>query len=339
MMPVVGIRESRAWWYTALVSATVVGLLGGYAVGVYSVAQADSSKSGIGSSILVGDITRTYSVHLPTGHTSLQGLPVLLAFNTGLGNGTSMNALTQLNTVADSDGFAVVYPDGYDQSWNDGRGTTAAQRAGVDDVTFVSDLINHLVSQGAEKSRFYATGFSGGAMFTEYLGCRLATQLAGIAPVAGPLPTLDVSNCLPARPLQVLLIAGGADPTVPFGGGTVGVGSGGGNVLSAQSTASFWRAADNCAQTPVISNPPNTVTDGTSVQASVATGCAGGSGVEFLTILHGGHTWPGGLQYLPAAVVGKTTRQFGASAQLAAYFGLAPGSGAGSGSSASSGSS
>ena len=44
------------------------------------------------------------------------------------------------------------------------------------------------------------------------------------------------------------------------------------------------------------------------------TGCADGNAlVRFYTIIDGGHTWPGGMQYLPAPIVGKTTRNLDAS--------------------------
>jgi polyhydroxybutyrate depolymerase len=41
--------------------------------------------------------------------------------------------------------------------------------------------------------------------------------------------------------------------------------------------------------------------------------------VRFYTIDGGGHTWPGGTQYLPASIVGKTTRNLDASQTLWAF--------------------
>ncbi len=35
--------------------------------------------------------------------------------------------------------------------------------------------------------------------------------------------------------------------------------------------------------------------------------------MRFYTIINGGHTWPGGTQYLPVAVVGKASRNLDAS--------------------------
>jgi polyhydroxybutyrate depolymerase len=42
--------------------------------------------------------------------------------------------------------------------------------------------------------------------------------------------------------------------------------------------------------------------------------------VVFYQIENGGHTWPGGRQYLPKAVIGATTRAFDASEVIAQFF-------------------
>lgn len=38
------------------------------------------------------------------------------------------------------------------------------------------------------------------------------------------------------------------------------------------------------------------------------------------TVRGGGHTWPGGLQYLPISLVGRTTAQFDASSVILRFF-------------------
>lgn len=42
--------------------------------------------------------------------------------------------------------------------------------------------------------------------------------------------------------------------------------------------------------------------------------------VVLYTVTGGGHTWPGGLQYLPEGVIGRTTTQFSASAESWEFF-------------------
>lgn len=46
--------------------------------------------------------------------------------------------------------------------------------------------------------------------------------------------------------------------------------------------------------------------------------------VVFVACQRGEHTWPGGWQYLPAAVVGKTTQNMDASAVIWQFFAQFP---------------
>jgi polyhydroxybutyrate depolymerase len=42
--------------------------------------------------------------------------------------------------------------------------------------------------------------------------------------------------------------------------------------------------------------------------------------VVLYTVTGGGHTWPGGEQYLPSALIGATSRQFDASQVIWRFF-------------------
>lgn len=228
--------------------------------------------------------------------------------------------------LADDSGFLAVYPDGIDKSWNDGRGgDTRAGALGVDDVGFVSSLIDRLVAdENVDPARIFATGMSNGAMFTEDLGCRLSAKLAAIAPVAGTLPAADAPDCAPTHPLPVLEIHGTADPVVPYQGGVVRVtsgnlgGSGSSPVLSTDATQQLWRAKNGCGQ-PDTANLPSRTDDGTSVTTYTAA-CAGGTSVVLYSVTGGGHSWPGGQQYLPAALIGPVSHQFDATETIWRFF-------------------
>src|SRR5579863_433219 len=108
-----------------------------------------------------GGAQRSYLLHLPPQYAQLapgQRLPLVLALHGRLGDGPRMARLTHLSAVADQHGFAVVYPDGVRRSWADGRGVTPADRAGVDDVAFLSSLLASLTQQYAlDPRRVYAT--------------------------------------------------------------------------------------------------------------------------------------------------------------------------------------
>lgn len=269
-----------------------------------------------------GGRTRTYRIHVPASYRAGHATALVLAFHGRLGDGRGMAHVTGMDTTSDEHGFIVVYPDGVDRSWNDGL-TTPAEQAGVDDVAFVRTLIASLESRySIDPRRIYATGLSNGAMLTELLGCQLAGTLAAIAPVAGTLPVPVAVQCAPARPLPVLLFHGTSDPFVPYNGGKLI--SGVGNVVSAPGTLADWSRLDGCAGPPRSRALAPTVSDGTSVTVTREAGCPRGVTVQLDTIVGGGHTWPGGWQYLPALIIGHTSRQLNASETIWSFFAAHP---------------
>ncbi len=269
--------------------------------------------------ISAGGMQRRYLIHLPAGAASAAGLPVVLAFHGRLGTAEGMSRLTHLDRVADEPRF-VVYPQGYRRSWNDGRPSTPAHAADVNDVAFVAGLIHYLVrTDHVDAGRMFATGMSNGAIFTQRLGCDLTGLLAGIAPVAGPMPVPVAGSCHPSRPIAVLEIHGTADPLVPYGGGQVHSITGGA-VRSVAWTFAYWRGTDHCRGRPATVTLPDTARDGTRVRVSRGRGCAPAAPVVLYTVTGGGHTWPGGEQYLPSAIIGPASRQFDASETIWRFF-------------------
>jgi len=87
--------------------------------------------------------------------------PLVVALHGRLGTGAQMLKLSGLTTIAEQQRFIVVYPDGIDRSWADGRSTSPASKQGVDDVGFLSALIDEFVTKrGADASRVYVMGMS-----------------------------------------------------------------------------------------------------------------------------------------------------------------------------------
>jgi polyhydroxybutyrate depolymerase len=107
-------------------------------------------------------------------------------------------------------------------------------------------------------------------------------------------------------------VHGTADPLVPYAGGRM-IGRGGvSTIVSVASTVDRWRTIDGCSpEAEAVRLPDNG--DGTSVTRSSWAGCARETAVVLYTVTGGGHTWPGGLQYLPETMIGPTTTQFSAS--------------------------
>ncbi|HEV2440831.1 MAG TPA: PHB depolymerase family esterase [bacterium] len=273
-----------------------------------------------------GGVARTYVLHVPPGGDPPAARALVLAFHGGGGRGRGMVALTGLDALADRDGFIAVYPDGINRQWNDGRRTV---RWAVDDVGFVAALIAALSHRfHIDRGRVYATGISNGGLFAERLACDLAPDIAAIAPVAGNMPADIAPACAPARPVSLIQISGTQDPLVPYGGGQIarpfGLGEGG-VVWSVADTVAFWARRDGCDGAPVRTTPaPIAPPDGTRVVRTAYERCARGTSVALYTIEGGGHTWPGGPQYLPVGLIGPASRQLNASEVIVEFFRLHP---------------
>jgi polyhydroxybutyrate depolymerase len=267
-----------------------------------------------------GGHTRSYLVYLPPSYTPWRAFPLVLAFHGGEGSAWGMNRLTHLNQVAEAKSFIVVYPDGYQKHWGDGRGNTPSERDGVDDVAFIELLLETLSQQFRIDARhIYATGISNGGYFTLLLGCQLAEQIAAIAPVAASLPTNLVAQCKASPPVPMLLIHGTADMFVPAIGGELTRGVGG-HILPVAATVNLWAVRNGCMATSDVENLPSTERDGTWVRRTTYRGSGPRCSVVFYNIVNGGHTWPGGWQYLPAMVVGKASTNLDASAVIWDFF-------------------
>ncbi|NNM75239.1 alpha/beta hydrolase family esterase [Enterovirga aerilata] len=296
---------------------TAIATFGLVIVGVTAGAAADRSGQ-----LQVGDRTRTYVAHVPDGPPPPRGFPVILAFHGGGGDGARMRRLTRLDRLADASGVITVYPDGVGGHWNDGRSTI---RNPQDDVGFVAALLDRVAATApVDQRRIYATGLSNGALFAERLACDLSHRIAAIAPVAGTMPADLAVRCKPAHPVAVLQISGTADPIMPFSGGPVADFGGrgqGGQVLSVADAAAFWRRRNGCggpaaqeALRPIASFDP------TRILRTRYTGCTAGAPVTVLTVMGGGHAWPGGAQFAPPRLIGPVSRQLDASRAIIRFF-------------------
>ncbi|KDO94667.1 esterase [Mycobacterium avium subsp. hominissuis 3388] len=294
------------WLWLAVLAVCVVGC------GVRHVSAA--SARDISGTFRSGGMDRTYMLHVPAGDP----VGLVLSLHGGGGTGIAQRGLTGFDAVADAHNLLVVYPDGYEKSWADGRGASPADRHHVDDVAFLVGLVTKLQNDyRVAPGHVFVTGMSNGGFMSNRLACDRADVFAAVAPVAG---TLGVGvACNPSRPVSVWAAHGTADPLVPFKGGAVRGRGGLSHAVSADAMVDKWRKADGCQGDPSMELLPD-ARDGTVVHRFDSTPCAASTEVVFYRIDKGGHTWPGGKQYLPAAVIGPTTHTLDGSEAIAEFF-------------------
>lgn len=287
----------------------------------------DKYKNTSVRSMVYDGLKRTYRLHIPSSSNKTKAVPLLFVFHGGEGSGQQMEHLTLggFNTLSDKEGFMVVYPDGVGKHWNDGRGIKMyrSHKENIDDVGFIDALIEEIAKTfNIDRGRIYATGISNGGFFSQRLACELSEKIAAIAPVAASMTEKISEMSPPERPVSVLIIAGTKDPLVPWEGGEVGIGPLKlGKVLSITETVKKWASYNNCSLSPLVTwLPEKDPKDGTRVRREVYGQGREGSEVILYAIEGGGHTWPGGYQYLPAFIVGKTSGDINANEVIWDFF-------------------
>ena len=258
---------------------------------------------------------REYTVFLPSVYTEGSSLPLVINLHGFGSNRNEQRLYSNMNPVADTAGYIVVYPQGLNRqavfggsgnSWDAGFGTD------VDDVGFLSALIDRLWSDyGIDLSRVYATGMSNGGYMSYELACSLSDRIAAIASVTGSMTVTTYDNCAPERPVPVLQFHGTADLVVNYNG--IAFFS-----RSLEDVIDFWVAQNDCPATAdTIAIADTNTEDGSTVTHYVYEDCAANSAVEFYKIANGGHTWPGAFP-IPA---GNTNQDISATPLIIDFFG------------------
>jgi polyhydroxybutyrate depolymerase len=279
-----------------------------------------TTAQNLSASLSSGGLTRTYEARVPAKTDARNALPLVIVLHGGNGSGASIRSVAKFDTVADANGIVAAYPDGFSNSWNDGRGTTDASLAGVDDVAFVAALIDDVAARTPiDLRRVYVTGISNGGMMSIRLTCQLSSRIAAAAVVAANMPVLQTANCTPTRAVPVMWIHGDSDPVAPRGGGVSPFGAGG-EVLSTTASVAFWNDLNGCATTAASTTTIDPFADGTSITYTRYAPCTRGGENRFYDVVGGGHTWPDGVQYLPVSSIGRTSTDLDASQAMWQFF-------------------
>lgn len=288
--------------------------------------SAIETKTGltINETLLVGGMIRKALVHLPPHYTLEDKRPLVIVLHGARLSGWIAEATTGFDKIANQENFIVTYPDALHQQWNDGRSATDTPSYGVDDVGFISQLIDYIDwKYHIRKDEVYVVGFSSGGMLAQKIGLEQAEKVSAIAEVAAslPIPQMDL-QLKPSRPLSVLMINGTKDHAFPWTGGItkivrVSVGA----VAPIMATYQYWINA-NGGPGPIPPRQEVLQKNKTSTIVNLLnTRTANGSCIMLYRINGGGHTWPGSelpLQYIP--FLGRQSRDLNASELIWEFF-------------------
>lgn len=278
-----------------------------------SLASVLSAQNTLNGTLQSGGLTRDYLLYVPAIYDGSTPVPLLLNLHGYTSNNIAQLFYGDFRSIADTANFLMVVPNGTmdpngNRFWN-----TFNTGSPVDDVGFMSDLIDTLEAvYNIDRNRIYSTGMSNGGFMSYALACELNDRIAAIASVTGSMTATNLAACQPDRPVPVMEIHGTADGTVPYNGN----GPAQGGFVPIPTLVNAWVAFNHANPTPTFTQVPNTnTTDGTTAERYVYSGGDNGSTVEHYKIIGGGHTWPGAIFN-----IGVTNQDIDASKEIWRFF-------------------
>jgi polyhydroxybutyrate depolymerase len=274
--------------------------------------------------IKINGMERNFLYALPSKVNQEQKIPLVLAFHGGGGQPKHMAELSKFHELVEKEPLMVVYPEGYKKNWNDGRiaPKNHAFREGIDDVAFISQLIDRLVKDfPVDSKRIFATGMSNGGHLAIYLSLKLSDKILAVAPVCASIPiNLEKEFATLPKPISVMIINGTKDKLVKYEGGEV-LSAKRGEVIGTEEMVKIYVSQNTCQATPQTKEFPNVdKKDGCTATQFTYTNGKNDTEVILIKIEGGGHAWAGGIQYFPKLFVGNLCRDFDATEQIWRFF-------------------
>ena len=235
------------------------GALVGYSVYSYSSAPEVPQLSGTltKATIDVGGLTRTYRTYVP--HGLAKGAPLVVVMHGSGENGAQMRIETGygFDRIADTHGFAVVYPNAYDGDWETCSivGRLSTKGPTIDDVGFLTRLVDKLIRElGVDPARVFAAGSSRGGSMATRLALEAPSRFRAVAAASSNVPTPENFRCKPAGwSASIMIMNGTKDPLVPFDGGEVslfGLFYKNGKVRSSRESGQYFADLNHIAGAP-----------------------------------------------------------------------------------------
>ena len=244
-----------------------------------------SAPPGLPSTL--GPSDRPADLVVPAAYDGVTPLPVLVMLHGYSASGAVQDAYLGLSRLTRTRGMYMIIPDGTvdgmgNRFWNATPGCCNFGGSSVDDVAYLTGLLDELEAQ-APVSDIYFVGHSNGGFMSYRMACELSARVSAIVSLAGS-DYLNPTDCVPDQPVSVLQIHGDADATIGYTGRA-------GAYPSASDTVLRWAERASCA-TPGTAGTPldleSTIAGDETTVLEYADGCSGAQ-AELWTIAGGGH--------------------------------------------------
>lgn len=261
--------------------------------------------------VLVDGIRRTYIVKLPDNYYQQDSnRPLVIGLHGTGGNAEQFEKAYGFEQKGNEEGFITIFPDGIEKkdglglfqvrTWNAGSCCDYAMYTNVNDVKFISTLIDNISNRfKVNRKKVYVTGMSNGGMMAYRLASELPDKIAAAGIVSGDM--VAPKDASKQGIVPILHIHAIPDTKVPFAGG---IGIGGYDFPPAMDGINYWVSRNNCDI-----NPATVQHDGYEVRSW--SNSNGKALVQCYLTQDGGHAWPssevqGRRGDTPSAVINAT---------------------------------
>jgi len=215
--------------------------------------------------------------------------------------------------VSERKDFGLVYLEGIDQIWNDGR---PELNTDVDDVGFIDTVISHYRADGYV--RFYLVGMSNGGVMAQRMACENAVAIEGIAVISATQTTWLSDNCSDdVTTVDALFVFGDQDPvfqsdgTIAYNGGTH---------ITMPSTRNYWLTRNECGTMALTKSLDKISDDHTVVDFNDGTSCR--AQFRYIDIKNGGHRWADPSAINGSLLLGYASHEISTAKEVLDFFGL-----------------
>jgi polyhydroxybutyrate depolymerase len=271
-------------------------------------------------SINVGGEVRDFTVYVPSSYDGSEEYPCVYSFHSYYTLMSSWLTKFDIRPVAEQENFLLVYPHGkvvnlnYNPvggpanglGWNTGSITTST----IDDVAFIEDLYDHILTQfEVDENRIYAYGHGIGGLFAHQVTNAMPNKFAAVAAVS-LADTVQSTQVIPTLFMKGTASFYWPDAGVP------------GVFPALQDIIDQKVATNNCNVNPILYRVPDTcTTDSSSVEILTYVDGDNRSEVVFYRIVDGGYAFPGQAPLSPGGeIAGPVNNDIDASAEIWKFF-------------------
>ena len=268
------------------------------------------------NTITVDGIERQYYTYTPT---TVSPTAIVIALHGSKNDGIAARRSFgyRFDELADQHGFIVVYPNGFENHWNDCRVAApySANTQNIDDVNFLRTLKATIANQHKlEQPKAYLTGISNGGHMVLRMALEAPNSFDAFVPVIANMPTPENLGCNQTQqPVSIAFMNGTADPLNPYNGGEVALYgmSKRGTVISTDASIEYWRNLANANQLESKKNLADLNTGDDSTVEVSRWSSNNGHNIALFSVKGGGHSTPHTKQRMPR-VLGGTNQDVNA---------------------------